>query len=87
MVRYSQLASALGVSVGDRVPIADVRKAVLGLRRSKGMVLDPDDPDSVSCGSFFTNPIVSENFARGLPVDAPRFPRRGGPGRCGGATR
>lgn len=74
VVRYDQLARALGVAVGDRVPVADVREAVLALRRSKGMVLDPADPDSVSAGSFFTNPIVSENFARGLPADAPRYP-------------
>jgi UDP-N-acetylmuramate dehydrogenase len=38
------------------------------------MLLDPADPDSVSAGSFFTNPIVSENFARGLPTDMPRWP-------------
>ena len=47
---------------------------MLALRASKGMVLDPADPDSVSAGSFFTNPIVSENFARALPADAPRWP-------------
>ena len=73
-IRYDQLANALGVEVGSRVPLADVRDGVLALRRSKGMVLDPADPDSVSCGSFFTNPIVGENFARGLPAEAPRFP-------------
>ena len=72
-MRYEQLASALGVAVGDRMPLADVRSAVLALRASKGMVLDPADPDSVSCGSFFTNPIVSENFARGLPPDTPQW--------------
>ena len=38
------------------------------------MVSNPDDPDSISAGSFFTNPIVSETFARTLPADAPRFP-------------
>ncbi|CAD5990840.1 UDP-N-acetylenolpyruvoylglucosamine reductase [Agreia sp. COWG] len=70
---YPQLAQALGVSVGDRVPLVDVRRAVLTLRASKGMVLDTSDPDSVSAGSFFTNPIVGENFARGLPSDAPRW--------------
>ncbi|MEO7348418.1 MAG: UDP-N-acetylenolpyruvoylglucosamine reductase, partial [Terrimesophilobacter sp.] len=63
----------LGVAVGERAPLSDVRAAVLALRASKGMVLDPADPDSVSAGSFFTNPIVSENFARGLPPDAPRW--------------
>lgn len=72
-IAYPQLAQALGVSLGSTVPIADVRAAVLSLRASKGMVLDPADPDSVSCGSFFTNPIVSENFARSLPADAPRW--------------
>lgn len=72
-VRYDQLAATLGVAVGDRVPMDEVRSAVLALRASKGMVLDPADPDSVSAGSFFTNPIVTENFARGLPRDAPRW--------------
>lgn len=72
-VAYAQLAQALGVQVGDRVPVARVREAVLALRSGKGMVLDPDDPDSVSAGSFFTNPIVSEHIARTLPGDAPRW--------------
>jgi UDP-N-acetylmuramate dehydrogenase len=72
-ISYDQLATALGVAVGDRVPLADARAAVLALRASKGMVLDPGDPDSVSAGSFFTNPIVSESFSRGLPADAPRW--------------
>ncbi|TXK19919.1 UDP-N-acetylmuramate dehydrogenase [Homoserinibacter sp. GY 40078] len=73
-VAYAQLASALGVELGERVPVADARRAVLALRASKGMVLNPDDPDSVSAGSFFTNPIVSESFARALPAEAPRYP-------------
>jgi UDP-N-acetylmuramate dehydrogenase len=75
-VAYAQLADALGVPVGSRVPIAELRRAVLALRSSKGMVLDPADPDSVSSGSFFTNPIVSESFARSLPPQAPRWPQR-----------
>jgi UDP-N-acetylmuramate dehydrogenase len=73
-VGYEQLARALGVRIGDRVPLDEVRRTVLGLRAAKGMVLDPTDPDSVSVGSFFTNPIVSENFARSLPASAPRWP-------------
>ncbi len=72
-IAYAQLAGALGVQPGDRVPIAKVRETVLALRASKGMVLDPADPDSVSAGSFFTNPIVSERVARTLPADAPRW--------------
>ena len=72
-IGYDQLAKALGVAVGESAPLREVRDAVLALRASKGMVLDPADPDSVSAGSFFTNPIVNENFARGLPGDAPRW--------------
>lgn len=72
-VAYAQLADSLGVDVGDRAPVAGVRSAVIRLRASKGMVLDENDPDSVSAGSFFTNPIVSGAFARTLPADAPRF--------------
>jgi UDP-N-acetylmuramate dehydrogenase len=73
-VAFEQLAGALGVKLGERVAIDEVRDTVLALRASKGMVLDPSDPDSVSCGSFFTNPIVGENFARTLPENAPRWP-------------
>jgi UDP-N-acetylmuramate dehydrogenase len=57
-VRYAELAGRLGIGEGERAPLADVRAAVLALRRGKGMVLDPDDPDTVSAGSFFTNPIL-----------------------------
>lgn len=72
-IRYSQLATELGVEVGESASLTDVRRAVLELRASKGMVLS-DDPDSVSAGSFFTNPVVSDEIARALPFDAPRFP-------------
>lgn len=57
-VAYAELARRLGVGVGETAPLADVRAAVLALRRGKGMVLDPADPDSRSAGSFFTNPVV-----------------------------
>ena len=62
-VRYAELARALAVEPGTRVPVADARAAVLGLRRGKGMVIDPADPDSRSAGSFFTNPVVDEASA------------------------
>ncbi|MEU3453965.1 UDP-N-acetylmuramate dehydrogenase [Micromonospora sp. NPDC006766] len=57
-VRYAELARALGVEVGDRVPLVDARATVLRLRAGKGMVLDPADPDTWSVGSFFTNPVL-----------------------------
>jgi UDP-N-acetylmuramate dehydrogenase len=64
-VGYADLAAALGVSLGERVALADAREAVLGLRRARGMVLDAADHDTWSAGSFFTNPILSSAaFAR-----------------------
>jgi UDP-N-acetylmuramate dehydrogenase len=87
-VRYAELARALDVRVGDDVPLADARAAVLGLRRAKGMVVDPADPDSVSAGSFFTNPVLDAPAyaalcARvadrlGAGVAAPAFPEPDG---------
>jgi UDP-N-acetylmuramate dehydrogenase len=73
-VGYGQLADVLGIEVGERAPLADVRDAVLALRRSKGMVLDQGDHDTWSAGSFFTNPILSAGAAAQLPQDAPRYP-------------
>jgi UDP-N-acetylmuramate dehydrogenase len=57
-VRYSELARALSVREGERAPSRLVRDTIVSLRRAKGMVLDPADPDSVSAGSFFVNPVV-----------------------------
>ncbi|RPK79889.1 UDP-N-acetylenolpyruvoylglucosamine reductase [Streptomyces sp. ADI97-07] len=59
-LRYPETARAMGVGQDDRVPVADARKAVLRLRAGKGMVLDPEDHDTWSAGSFFTNPILDE---------------------------
>lgn len=73
-VAYGQLADALGVTIGDRVTIKELRRAVLRLRASKGMVLDEQDHDTWSSGSFFTNPIVPERAARLLPDAAPKYP-------------
>ena len=77
-IRYLELARALGVDAGDRVPAAEVRQAVLGLRTAKGMVLAEDDHDTWSVGSFFTNPLISPAQALTLPANAPRFNQRDG---------
>ena len=77
-VAYAELARALGVDVGRRAPAADVREAVLALRRGKGMVLDDADHDTWSAGSFFTNPVLTPEQADRLPEGAPRFPADGG---------
>jgi UDP-N-acetylmuramate dehydrogenase len=83
-VGYAELAQRLGVAVGEQVPLAEARAAVLGLRRGKAMVLDPGDPDTRSAGSFFTNPVLTpgqfaavEQAARarfGPDVAVPQFP-------------
>ncbi|XP_021300582.1 uncharacterized protein LOC110428989, partial [Herrania umbratica] len=49
-VRYGELARVLGVAPGVRVGVAAAREAVLDLRRGKGMVTDPTDPDTASAG-------------------------------------
>lgn len=69
----TQIAADLGAQMGEQVPLMEVRNSVLKLRANKGMVLSDSDPDSVSCGSFFTNPMVSDSFARTLPESAPRY--------------
>jgi UDP-N-acetylmuramate dehydrogenase len=87
-VRYAELARALGVAEGGEAPIDQVRTTVIALRRAKGMVLDPADPDSVSAGSFFVNPVLDAaalaaldgrvTVARGPDARAPRFAAEGG---------
>ncbi|MEU7157725.1 UDP-N-acetylmuramate dehydrogenase [Streptomyces chrestomyceticus] len=59
-IKYAETARTLGVEAGDRVPAADARETVLKLRAGKGMVLDPEDHDTWSAGSFFTNPVLTE---------------------------
>jgi len=69
-VAYQDLARALGVDTGARVPLEEAREAVLDQRRQRGMVLDPTDHDTWSCGSFFTNPVMSARSYDGLQVRA-----------------
>jgi UDP-N-acetylmuramate dehydrogenase len=85
-VAYADLARALGVEAGERVPLQDAREAVLAQRLQRGMVLDAADHDTWSCGSFFTNPIMSTGSYAALqdraqarlgftdrPIRVPRF--------------
>jgi UDP-N-acetylmuramate dehydrogenase len=74
-VQYAELARTLGVELGEHAPLTEVRDAVLALRRSKGMVLDADDHDTWSAGSFFTNPVVA---ASEVPEGAPSWPQPDG---------
>ncbi len=82
-IGYADLARGLGVEVGERVPLADAREAVLEQRRRRGMVLDGADHDTWSCGSFFTNPVLpADEFealagraSERLGADGPTPPR------------
>jgi len=83
-LKYAETARALGVEPGERVPVQTARETVLKLRAGKGMVLDPEDHDTWSAGSFFTNPVLTdaefEDFTArvaerlGADVAAPAFP-------------
>jgi UDP-N-acetylmuramate dehydrogenase len=76
-VRYPELQKYLG----DERALDKVREAVIAIRRRKGMVLDPSDPDTRSDGSFFMNPLITaaeyESFAK-LAPDAPHYPANDG---------
>ena len=74
-VQYLDLSRQIGVDVGSAAPLADVRRAVLDLRRSKGMVLDDEDHDTWSAGSFFMNPVLA---ASDVPPDAPKWAQSDG---------
>jgi UDP-N-acetylmuramate dehydrogenase len=81
-VRYPELAREIAERRADATSLSDVRNIVIALRRSKSMVIDPDDPNRRSAGSFFVNPVVSpreadavEETARALGARSmPRFP-------------
>jgi UDP-N-acetylmuramate dehydrogenase len=73
-IRYAELARSLGANPGDRVALRQARDTVLKLRAGKGMVLDPDDKDTWSVGSFFTNPVLPAERWTALALDAPHWP-------------
>lgn len=77
-ITYAELAKKLGIEVGEKAPVDVTRKAVLELRAAKGMLLNPNDRDSWSAGSFFTNPIVTKEIAAQLPEGAPQWPTSDG---------
>lgn len=87
-LRYAELVRALGIEAGGTAPLARVRDTVIALRRGKGMVVDPADPDTKSAGSFFTNPILDAAALAELEARAadalrpgermPTFPDQGG---------
>jgi len=85
-LRNAELQKAVAADAS----LDEIRRAVLALRRKKSMVLDPDDPNRRSAGSFFLNPIVSASDAERIVDQAlrerlvaspdllPRFPTSDG---------
>jgi UDP-N-acetylmuramate dehydrogenase len=87
--RYGELSRALDARAGAP-SLREIRSTVITLRRAKSMVLDPQDPDARSAGSFFVNPVVSAETANEVEARAralgamrddegmPRFAAEGG---------
>lgn len=67
-VRYPDLRRRF--AAGSEPTLAEVRRAVLAVRRSKSMVIDPGDPNRRSAGSFFFNPVVTAAQAEEVHVRA-----------------
>jgi UDP-N-acetylmuramate dehydrogenase len=78
-IRYPELQTFVdehGIALDD---LRSVREAVIAIRKRKGMVLDPNDPDTRSDGSFFMNPVVSRAefegiAARSATAGVPHYP-------------
>lgn len=89
-VQVQQTLAAMCAADGPSTSPDRVREAVLALRRTKSMVIDPTDPNRRSVGSFFMNPVLPSQAAeavcaravsRGItsrPEEVPRFPAPGG---------
>jgi len=80
-VRYPELKRYLEDRTESDLDLRSVRNAVIAVRKRKGMVIDPSDPDTRSDGSFFMNPIITrpdfEMFKMKAP-EAPNFPAADG---------
>ena len=72
-VKYPELRQYLEERGASLTDLQQVRDAVIAIRRRKGMVLDRNDPDTRSDGSFFMNPIISPAAFAKLG-DMPNYP-------------
>ncbi len=84
-MRYAELERRLAERAPERQghSLAEVRETVLELRRKKSMLLDPNDENGRSCGSFFVNPVVTAEQARALEgklggASMPQYPQSDG---------
>jgi UDP-N-acetylmuramate dehydrogenase len=65
-LKYPDLVRELEVRGATEPTLLDVRNAVIAIRRSKSMVIEPGDENARSCGSFFVNPIVDDDLAKSV---------------------
>jgi UDP-N-acetylmuramate dehydrogenase len=75
ITNYPQVAESLGVNPGVSVPVKELRKVIIEIRKSKGMVLNPNDHDTFSVGSFFINPVMTKEL---VPTNAPMYEHESG---------
>jgi len=73
LITWVEFQFATDLPAGSAALLQQRRAEVLEQRTAKGMVLNPDDADTRSCGSFFMNPVVPARVARTLPFEAPRW--------------
>jgi UDP-N-acetylmuramate dehydrogenase len=78
-IRYPELQTYLSEHAIDVHDLRQVRESVITIRKRKGMVLDPTDPDTRSDGSFFMNPVVTPSqfddlLSRAGTKGIPHFP-------------
>ena len=72
-IRYPELRRYLADRGVSNATLAEVREAVVTIRRRKAMVIDPTDIDSRSVGSFFVNPAISQEEFEAIRRLASRF--------------
>ena len=75
ITNYPQVAESLGINPGESVSIKELRNTILAIRKSKGMILDANDHDTFSVGSFFINPIMEKDK---VPTNAPMYENQSG---------
>ena len=75
ITNYPQVAESLGINPGESVPVKELRKVIIEIRKSKGMVLNQNDHDTFSVGSFFINPVMSKEL---VPTNAPMYEHESG---------
>jgi UDP-N-acetylmuramate dehydrogenase len=75
ITNYPQVAESLGINPGESVSIKELRNTILAIRKSKGMILNANDHDTFSVGSFFINPIMEKDK---VPTNAPMYENKSG---------